>query len=104
MTVAELKIETVPEIKRGKQCISDEQIQALSHYALDLEKYYGFPQDIEWAVGGDQTIYHIANPTSANAYLGTGLSASRHDLNSTTSFWIRERLHVREWESAMFSS
>ena len=53
----ELKIETVPELKRGKQCISDEQIQALSEYALDLEKYYGFAQDIEWAVGNDDKIY-----------------------------------------------
>lgn len=53
----ELKIETVPEFKRGKQCISDEQIQALSQYALDLEKYYGFAQDIEWAVGNDDNIY-----------------------------------------------
>jgi pyruvate, water dikinase len=53
----ELKIETVPELKRGKQCISDEQIQALSEYALDLEKYYAFAQDIEWVVGNDNNIY-----------------------------------------------
>lgn len=53
----DVKIETVPEIRRGKQCISDEHLQILSQYALDLEKYYGFPQDIEWAVSNDGKIY-----------------------------------------------
>jgi pyruvate, water dikinase len=47
----------VPEEKMGKQCITDEQIKALSKYAEDLEHYYGSPQDIEWAIGSDRKIY-----------------------------------------------
>lgn len=47
----------VPEAKQGKQCITDDQIRALSKYAEELENYYGSPQDIEWAVGSDSRIY-----------------------------------------------
>jgi pyruvate, water dikinase len=47
----------VPEEKKGKQCITDEQIKELSKYAEDLESYYGSPQDIEWAVGSDRKLY-----------------------------------------------
>ncbi len=52
-----LSVESVPESRRGEQCISDEQIRVLSRCALQLEEYYGFPQDIEWAVSADQTVY-----------------------------------------------
>ncbi len=53
----ELKEVMVPEEKRGKQCLTNEQIKMLAKYALDLENYYGSPQDIEWAVGNDKKIY-----------------------------------------------
>jgi pyruvate, water dikinase len=53
----ELQEVAVPENKRGKQVLSDEQIKMLSGYGLELEKYYGSPQDIEWAVGSDKKIY-----------------------------------------------
>jgi pyruvate, water dikinase len=47
----------VPLEKQGKQCLTDEKIKSLSKYAEDLEKFYGSPQDIEWAVGSDGKIY-----------------------------------------------
>ena len=47
----------VPEGKRGKQCLTDEQIRLLASYAVILEKHYGSPQDIEWAVGGEGKLY-----------------------------------------------
>jgi pyruvate,water dikinase len=53
----ELEEVIVPEEKRGKQCISDDQIRLLARYALDLENYYGGPQDIEWAIGSDNEVY-----------------------------------------------
>jgi len=49
----DLKEEMVPDDKRGKPCLTDEQIKALSKYALELEQYYGSPQDVEWAIGKD---------------------------------------------------
>ena len=53
----ELKEVPVPQEVAGKQSISDEQIKLLSKYALELEAYYGSPQDIEWAIGSNKKIY-----------------------------------------------
>ena len=53
----ELKEVLIPEDRRGKQCLTDEQIKLLANHALALENYYGSPQDIEWAVGSDRKIY-----------------------------------------------
>jgi pyruvate,water dikinase len=53
----ELKQVPVPDDRRGKQCITDEQIRILAKYALALEHYYGSPQDIEWAAGSDRKMY-----------------------------------------------
>lgn len=53
----ELKQVPVPDDRRGKQCITDEQIRILAKYALALEHYYGCPQDIEWAAGSDRKMY-----------------------------------------------
>jgi pyruvate,water dikinase len=47
----------VPDEKRGKQCITDEHIALLAKYGLDLERHYGCPQDIEWAIDKDDRIY-----------------------------------------------
>jgi len=47
----------VPEEKRGKQCLNDDQIRILAGYALELERHYGCPQDIEWAIGSDNQAY-----------------------------------------------
>jgi pyruvate,water dikinase len=48
---------TVPEEMKGKQCLTDEMIKILAGYALDLERHYGCPQDIEWAIGSDNLVY-----------------------------------------------
>jgi pyruvate,water dikinase len=48
---------SVPEEIRGKQCVTDDGIRILTRYALDLERHYGCPQDIEWAIGNDNQVY-----------------------------------------------
>jgi len=53
----ELKEVPIPEDRRGKQCLPDEQIRILARYAMEVEHYYGCPQDIEWAFGRDGRIY-----------------------------------------------
>jgi pyruvate,water dikinase len=53
----ELKEEPIPDDMKGRQCLPDEQIKILAKYALELEHYYGCPQDIEWALGRDGKIY-----------------------------------------------
>lgn len=52
-----LKEISVPEEQRGKQCLTDEQISLLAEYAIKLEKHYGSPQDIEWAIDAGKKIY-----------------------------------------------
>lgn len=40
----------VPAEKQEQQTLSDEQILALSETIIGIEKHYGFPCDIEWAI------------------------------------------------------
>lgn len=40
----------VPDYIKRMPCLSDEQTTTLAEYALVLEKHYGKPQDIEWAL------------------------------------------------------
>ncbi len=43
--------------KAGLPCLTDEQAKMLASMAIELEDYYGSPQDIEWAVTPDNSIY-----------------------------------------------
>ena len=40
----------VPEAIRGEACLSDAELQALRGIGRAVERHYGCPQDIEWAV------------------------------------------------------
>ncbi|NMC33328.1 MAG: phosphoenolpyruvate synthase [Veillonellaceae bacterium] len=40
----------VPDELKNKPVLTDEQIQELSRYALDIEKHYGTYMDMEWAM------------------------------------------------------
>jgi pyruvate, water dikinase len=40
----------VPEARRHTACMSDEELQALRAIGRKVERHYGRPQDIEWAV------------------------------------------------------
>jgi pyruvate,water dikinase len=72
-TEGKLQEVPVPGEKRGKQCITDEQIRQLMRYALVLEEYYGSPQDIEWAIGSDRQIYILqSRPLRIFQYLSPG--------------------------------
>jgi pyruvate,water dikinase len=42
--------EAVPEDARRVPCLDDEQLQALRAVGRRVEKHYGRPQDIEWAI------------------------------------------------------
>ena len=43
----------VPPEKQEQQCLSDEEILELAELAKRIDKHYGTPQDIEWAVDHD---------------------------------------------------
>lgn len=44
-----------PELQEAP-CLTPEQMQTLASYALKLEKHYGVPQDIEWALDQDDRL------------------------------------------------
>lgn len=46
--------EDIPEDLRSASALTDNQIVELSKIGLEIEKYYGIPQDIEWAIVNDQ--------------------------------------------------
>lgn len=49
------EIETPSEM-RSRPCLSPEQVSGLARQAMAIEKYFGSPQDIEWAVAKDGSI------------------------------------------------
>jgi len=111
-----LKEVTVPDKLKGKQCLTDEQIKILSRYALDLERHYGCPQDIEWAIGSDnqpyilQTrplrIFSIQSSTSDatipirikgyNVLLDKGVTACK-GVGSGKAFVLKDEKHLKDF-------
>ena len=53
----DIKDVRVPDKLKNIPCLADEQIRVLFKYAVELEKHYGRPQDIEWAIDRDCQIY-----------------------------------------------
>ncbi|MEO1903098.1 MAG: phosphoenolpyruvate synthase [Alcanivorax sp.] len=43
----------VAQADRLRFCLTDEQVESLSRQAIEIEKHYGMPMDIEWALDGD---------------------------------------------------
>lgn len=52
-----LKEESVADELKEKACLNSEQIQMLVDYGLKLERYYGIPLDIEWALDQKNRLY-----------------------------------------------
>ena len=48
---------SVAEPQSTNPSLTDDQVLKLAAMALSLEAHYGSPQDIEWAIAPDQTIY-----------------------------------------------
>lgn len=53
-------IQDVDDARRNRFCITDEQVESLARQALTIEKHYGRPMDIEWALdGGNNELYIV---------------------------------------------
>lgn len=59
--------------RRQRFCLSDAQIEALAKQALIIEKHYGRPMDIEWALDGlDEQLYIVqARPETVESRVGS---------------------------------
>ncbi|MDT8893866.1 phosphoenolpyruvate synthase [Halomonas sp. I1] len=49
----------VPLADRARFCIGDEEVMALARQAVIIERHYGRPMDIEWALDGDDGALYI---------------------------------------------
>jgi len=47
----------VPKDKQERFCLSSDHLIQLGRWALDIEEFYGEPQDIEWAVTPDGALF-----------------------------------------------
>ena len=54
-----VQIVDVDRDDRMKFCLTDEHIENLSRQAIEIEKHYGMPMDIEWALDGDDGKLYI---------------------------------------------
>lgn len=48
----QVRIEDVPEAERDRFCLSSDEVEALAVQAVQIEKHYQRPMDIEWAKDG----------------------------------------------------
>ncbi|WP_437611105.1 phosphoenolpyruvate synthase [Erwinia sp. V71] len=48
----QVRVEDVPQATRDRFCLSDDEVQALARQAVQIEKHYQRPMDIEWAKDG----------------------------------------------------
>jgi len=60
---------------RNRYCITDEQVSDLARQALIIEKHYGAPMDIEWALDGDDGKLYIvqARPETVKSRAHTNI-------------------------------
>lgn len=47
-----VRIEAVPEAQQQRFCISDQDVATLARHAVEIERHYGRPMDIEWGKDG----------------------------------------------------
>jgi len=53
-------VRDVEDERKNRFCIDDEQVEALAKQAMTIEKHYGRPMDIEWALdGGNNKLYIV---------------------------------------------
>ena len=61
-------VEDVPDALRNVPCLTPDQVRRIASMALELERHYQYPQDIEWAVDEDEQVILLqTRPIHINA-------------------------------------
>jgi len=83
-----IKTVDVPEADRLRFCLNDEQLESLASQALLIEKHYGRPMDIEWALDGEDGQLYIvqARPETVK---------SRDDKTVIERYKLKQRSEIR---------
>jgi len=53
------RVVDVSEAERRRFSLTDEQAEALARHAVAIERHYGRPMDIEWALDGEENVLYI---------------------------------------------
>ena len=54
-----VEIKDVDAAERARFCITDAQVENLAQQVIEIEKHYGHPVDVEWALDGDDGKLYI---------------------------------------------
>jgi pyruvate,water dikinase len=81
----------VDESDSLKFCISDEDIVALSHMAVTIEKHYGRPMDIEWGKDGNDGKLYILQARPETVQSRSGRTIQRFTLKGSSNIVTRGR-------------
>ncbi|MBI4734333.1 MAG: phosphoenolpyruvate synthase [Rubrobacteridae bacterium] len=65
----------IPQNMRKTQKLTDDEIKALAQYGLTVEKHYGFPQDVEWAIEGGRIYLVQTRPVTPEALIDEELTS-----------------------------
>ncbi len=79
----------VPQEIQERQKIPDATVIALARYGLKIEEHYNYPQDIEWAIEGDNLFIVQSRPI-------TTLEARKENSNSTNSALVQQTQGVSQ--------
>lgn len=61
----EARLQVVPHEMRYKETLSPHMIQVVSQWAVKAEDHFGSPQDVEWAIAGDDFFMLQSRPITA---------------------------------------
>lgn len=61
----ETRLQPVPHEMRYKETLSPRMIQVVSRWAMKAEEHFGKPQDVEWAIAGDDYFLLQSRPITA---------------------------------------
>jgi len=83
-------IDNDPE-KSRRFCINDAQVEELARQAMTIEKHYGRPMDIEWALDGNDGELYIVQARPETVQSQSGNVMERYDLKGKAAAIIEGR-------------
>ena len=89
----QVKIEDVPQELRDRFSLTDAEVQELAKQAVQIEKHYGRPMDIEWGKDGlDGKIYILqARPETVKSRQANADVQQRYTLNAKGKVLVQGR-------------
>ena len=71
------RVELSPDAEATHRVLDDDEIRELASLVVRVEEHYRVPQDIEWAIDADGTLYLVQSRPITTLEPGTGADAER---------------------------